>query len=108
VQETVIRSDGSEGRREVERYSYAPVVRFTTNQGREIEFHGRGGSETPFAEGDRVTVIYDPANPIRASIATFLDLWLPSAVAFGVTLLFGGCVLLSRWSRRRASSPTGT
>jgi hypothetical protein len=100
-EETVARSDGSETRRQVDRYSYAPVVRFATNEGREIEFHGRGGSDTSFAEGDRVTVIYDPANPIRASIATFLDFWMPSVVAFVVTFLFGGCVLLSRWSRRR-------
>jgi hypothetical protein len=102
--ETVTRSDGSEVRRQVERSSYAPVVRYTTNEGREIEFHGRGGSETSLAEGDRVTVIYDPANPIRASIATFLDFWLPSAAAFGVAFLFGGCVWLSRWSRRRRPS----
>lgn len=101
--ETVTRPDGSEGRRQVERFSYAPVVRFTTNDGREIEFHGRAGSDTSLAEGDRVTVIYDPANPIRAYIATFLDFWLPSAAAFGVTFLFGGSVLLSRWSRRRAA-----
>jgi hypothetical protein len=102
--ETVTRSDDSEVRRQVERASYAPVVRYTTNEGREIEFHGRGGSETSLAEGDRVTVIYDPANPIRASIATFLDFWLPSAAAFGVAFLFGGCVWLSRWSRRRRPS----
>ncbi|MPZ32703.1 MAG: DUF3592 domain-containing protein [Rhodospirillales bacterium] len=101
--ETVTRSNGSEVRRRVERSSYAPVVRFTTNEGREIEFHGRGGSETSLAEGDRVTVIYDPTNPIRAYIATFLDFWLPSAAAFGVAFLFGGSVWLSRWSRRRAA-----
>ena len=100
-QEEVTRPDGSEYRRNVERVSYAPVVRFTTGEGREIEFHGRGGSDTAFAEGDRVTVIYDPANPIRARIVSFLDLWLPSAAAFGVAILFGGSVWLSRWSRRR-------
>ena len=100
-EETITRSDGREERRQVERTSYAPVVLFATKEGREIEFHGRSGSETSLAAGDRVLVIYDPANPIRASIATFLDLWLPSAVAFGVTFLFGGCVLLSRWSRLR-------
>ena len=102
-QEEVTRPDGSEYRRDVERISYAPVVRFTTSTGREIEFHGLGGSETALAQGDRVTVVYDPANPIRARIVSFLDLWLPSAVAFGVAILFGGCVWLSRWSRRRAT-----
>ena len=97
--------DGREIRRDVERASFAPVVRFTTREGREIEFHGRGGSSTPFAEGDRVTVIYEPDNPIRARIVSFLDLWLPSVAAFAVALLFGGSVWLSRWSRRRATAP---
>lgn len=100
-QEEVTRSDGTVDRRPVERTSYAPVVRFTTGEGREIEFHGRGGSDSSLAEGERVTVIYDPTNPIRASLVSFLDLWLPAAAAFGVTFLFGGSVLLSRWSRRR-------
>jgi hypothetical protein len=103
-QEEVTRPDGSEYRHNVERVSYAPVVRFTTGEGREIEFHGRGGSDRGFAEGDHVTVVYDPANPIRARIVSFLDLWLPSVVAFGVAILFGGCVWLSRWSRKRAAS----
>ena len=103
-EETVTRSDGSEVRRNVERVSYAPVVRFTTSNGREIEFHGRGGSDTSLAEGERVMVIYDPANPIHARILSFLDLWLPSAAAFGVAFLFGGCVWLSRWSRRRSAT----
>ena len=102
-QEEVTRPDGSEYRRNVERVSYAPVVRFTTGDGREIEFHGRGGSGTTLAEGDRVTVIYDPANPIRARIVSFLELWLPDAAAFGVAVLFGGSVWLSRWSRRRSA-----
>jgi hypothetical protein len=102
-QEEVQRPDGTEWRRDVERVSYAPVVRFATREGREIEFHGRGGSGTSYAEGERVTVIYDPANPIRAHIVTFVDLWLPSAAAFGVAFLFGGAVGLSRWSRRRAT-----
>jgi Protein of unknown function (DUF3592) len=103
-QEEMTRLDGSEHRRDVERVSHAPVVRFTTGDGREIEFHGRGGSDRGFAQGDRVTVVYDAANPIRARIVSFLDLWLPAAVAFGVAIVFGGCVWLSRWSRRRAAS----
>ena len=102
-QQEVTRTDGSEYRRNVERLSYAPVVRFTAGDGHEIEFHGRGGSERGFTQGDRVAVIYDPANPIRASIVSFLDLWLPAAVAFGVAVLFGGAAWLSRWSRRRTA-----
>ncbi len=100
VTEEVTTPAGREVRRDVERLSYAPVVRFTTPEGREIEFHGRGGSGTSFAAGDVVNVVYDRAQPSRARIMSFLDLWLPAAVAFAVALIFGGAVRLSRWSRR--------
>ena len=103
VMEEVATPVGREVRRDVERASYAPVVRFTTQDGREIEFHGRGGSGTDFAEGDTVTVVYDRSNPSRARIVSFLDLWLPAAVAFAVVVLFGGAASLSRRMRRRAS-----
>lgn len=103
--ESVRLADGREVDRTVERASFAPVVRFTTREGgREIEFHGRSGSERAFAQGDRVTVIYDPANPIRARIVSFVDIWLPSAVAFAVAAVFGGAVWLSRRVRRRATN----
>ncbi|MDP1966959.1 MAG: DUF3592 domain-containing protein [Reyranella sp.] len=104
--ETVRLGDGREVDRTVERVSFAPVVRFTTREGgREIEFHGRGGSDRSFAQGERVTVIYDPANPIRARIVSFVDIWLPSAVAFAVAFVFGGAVWLSRRMRRRTTDP---
>jgi hypothetical protein len=108
--ETVRRGDGQELDRSVERVSFAPVVRFRTREhgregGREIEFHGRGGSDRAFAPGERVTVIYDPANPIRARIVSFVDIWLPSAAAFAVAFVFGGAVWLSRRMRRRATDP---
>ncbi len=103
--ETVRRADGREVERTVERVSFAPVVRFTTREGgREIEFHGRGGSDRAFAQGERMTVIYDPANPIRARIVSFVDIWLPSAAAFAVAFVFGGAVWLSRRLRRATSS----
>ena len=94
-QEEVVRG-GREWRRDVERTSYAPVVRFRTAGGREIEFFGRGGSGTSYSEGDVVTVSYDPERPINARIVSFMDLWLPAVVAWGVVVLFGGCVWLSR------------
>jgi hypothetical protein len=98
--EEVVRG-GREWRRDVERTSYTPIVHFTTAEGREIEFFGRGGSGTDYQEGDRVTVAYDPARPINAHIVSFVDLWLPAAVAWTVVVLFGGCVWLSRLLRLR-------
>jgi hypothetical protein len=88
-------------RRDVERTTYTPIVHFRTTEGREIEFFGRGGSGLDFAKGDRVTVVYDPVNPVRARIVSFVNFWSPSAAAWAVVLLFGGPVLLSRHMRRR-------
>lgn len=99
--EDVTLASGREVRREVERISYAPVIRFVTQEGREIEFHGRGGSGSSFTPGEVVSVVYDRSNPSRARIVSFLDLWLPAAVAFAVAVIFGGAVKLSRRSRRR-------
>jgi hypothetical protein len=99
-QEEVVRRGGREERRDVERTTYTPIVRFTTEEGRDIEFFGRGGSGTSYREGDSVTVAYDPARPINAHIVSFVDLWLPAVVAWGVAVLFGGCVWLSRRFRR--------
>ncbi len=102
--EEVTLANGREARRDVEQVSFAPVVRFTTQEDREVEFHGRGGSGTSFSEGDVVTVVYDRANPGRARIVSFFDLWLPAVVAFAVALLFGGAAKLSRWVRRRGAA----
>ena len=101
VTEEVMTPDGREVRRDVERVSLAPIVRFTTPEGREVEFHGRGGSGTSFKAGEVVNVVYDRSQPGRARIVSFVDLWLPAAVSFAVALIFGAAVRLSRWSRRR-------
>jgi hypothetical protein len=101
VTEEVMTPDGREVRRDVERVSLAPIVRFTTLEGREVEFHGRGGSGTSFKAGEVVNVVYDRSQPGRARIVSFVDLWLPAAVSFAVALIFGAAVRLSRWSRRR-------
>ncbi len=107
VTEEVTLATGREVRRDVEQVSFAPVVRFTTQEGREVEFHGRGGSGTSFSAGDVVTVVYDRTNPSRARIVSFLDLWLPAVVAFAVAFLFGGAVSLSRRMRRRRPTAQG-
>jgi hypothetical protein len=95
---------GREVRRDVERISFAPIVRFITPEGREIEFHGRGGSGAAFTAGEVVNVVYDRSQPGRARIVSFVDLWLPASAFFAVALIFGVAVRVSRWNRRRATS----
>jgi len=104
-EETATRPDGSETRRDVRAGLLCAglALRHEPRAARSI-FMDAAASGASFAEGDRVTVIYDPANPIRARVVSFMDLWLPSAAAFGVVILFGGSVLLSRWSRRGSAT----
>lgn len=101
VREEVTTADGRDVRRDIERISVAPIVRFATAEGREVEFHGRGGSSTSFEVGEVVTVVYDRSQPSRARIVSFVDLWLPASVAFAVSLAFGAAVRLSRRNRHR-------
>ena len=103
VAEEVTVPGGGEARRDVDRVSFAPVVRFATPEGRQIEFHGRGGSGAAFAAGDVVNVVYDRSRPGRARIVSFVDLWLPAAAFFAMALFFDVAVRLSRWNRRRAT-----
>ncbi len=79
---------------------YFPEVKFTTADGREVQFRsGESRRADHFEPGDRVPVRYDPAAPEKAVIATFSALWaLPLIYAAGglLLLLFGG------WFLRRA------
>jgi hypothetical protein len=40
-----------------------PVVRFTTADGRTVQFVSSSGSSSPPAVGDSVDVLYDPDDP---------------------------------------------
>jgi hypothetical protein len=73
------RSSDSEGT-----VTFHPVVRFTTAEGRTVEFVSSTGSSPPdHSAGDRVEVLYDPDDPQDARLTGFFDLWLLPLV-FGV------------------------
>ena len=87
---------------------YYPEVRFTTAEGRTVEFKSSSGSSSPPDVGDRVEVLYDPDDPRDAQLSGFFSLWLwPIAcgglgIAFSVFSLFSpGWGLLARGRRRR-------
>ena len=72
---------------------YHPVVRFTTAEGRTVQFvSGTGSSPASQSEGDSVEVLYDPDDPQDAKLSGFFDLWLwPFALsALGVAFLVFG------------------
>jgi Protein of unknown function (DUF3592) len=86
--------------------TFHPVVRFTTADGRTVEFVSPSGSSPPsHSEGDRVEVLYDPDDPQDAQLSGFIDLWLDSVVAFGIGVGFivvSGFVLFLTRGRSKA------
>jgi len=63
-------------------YSYAPVFRFTADDG-QIYIVTSKTSTRPaaFGRGERVKVLFDKGHPESAKIATFLQLWMFPMVA---------------------------
>lgn len=69
---------------------FYPIVRFTTAEGRSVEFESSSGSSPPSESvGDQVDVLYDPDDPEDAQISGFFHLWLWPLVAGGLSLMFG-------------------
>jgi hypothetical protein len=57
--------------------SYAPVVGFQTLTGQKIEYHSNTSTNPPaYKVGDKVNVLYDPANSSNVRINDFISLWL--------------------------------
>ncbi|MQA96846.1 MAG: DUF3592 domain-containing protein [Streptosporangiales bacterium] len=75
---------------EVGRGSYYPVLRFATADGRDVETASDIGTDpAPAREGDRVTVVYDPAEPRTARI----DSTLGRGTGIGWACVIGGAAL---------------
>ncbi|MCB1520766.1 MAG: DUF3592 domain-containing protein [Hyphomicrobiaceae bacterium] len=78
--------------------TFAPVIAFRSADGRDIRFRSpHASSRLAYAAGDRVGVLYAPADPERAMIDTFRDAWLVPLVLMGV-----GSLLLAAGTGIRA------
>lgn len=78
--------------------NYVPVVRFRTAAGQETTFRGFVGSRPPaHRTGDIVKVLYDPANPARATVDSVMVVWLLPIIfaANAVPWLIAAVVLLA-------------
>jgi hypothetical protein len=71
---------------------YFPLVSFTTADGEPIRFMSAVGGGVARAKGSEVRVLYDPARPHDAELATFKALWFfPTILAvFGLPFLAAG------------------
>jgi hypothetical protein len=73
---------------------YFPLIEFTTTQGERIRFTSATGRASALAKGNEVPVLYDPASPNEAELATFKTLWLVPTImaAFGLPFLAAGLI----------------
>jgi len=70
---------------------YHPVIKFTTQDKRQVTFVSSIGSSPPrFKKGHKVRVIYDPRRPSRARINSGFAIWLPAVLLALGTVAFGG------------------
>lgn len=85
--------------------TYSPVVEFTDQQGQKIHFTGSIGSSSPaYARGDKVSVLYDPANPEHAHIDSFMENWFGPLLLGGLGSVFslaGGGMLVFQVRQRK-------
>ncbi len=69
--------------------TYHPVIRFETENREAIEFMSNTGSNPPsHRKGDTVTVRYDPNDPYRARVDSFVSLWLLALIPGSLGLVF--------------------
>jgi hypothetical protein len=82
---------------------YRALIEFRAANGETVQFRNSVGSSLG-AEGDRVSVAYDPANPRHAAVDAFVGRWfLPGlfTILFGVFFAVGLGLGLTGWLLRR-------
>lgn len=77
-------------------FTYAPVVKFKTPDGKDIQFQSSTSSNPPeFSVGQTVPVLYNRSNPQEAQVDSFVQLWLLPTVfgGFGIIFMVVGATL---------------
>ena len=70
---------------------YAAIYQFKTLDGQTIMKQDSLSSNPPrFREGQDIDVLYDPGNPNKASINSWMSLYFLPALLGGLGLIFGG------------------
>jgi hypothetical protein len=81
------------------RATYSPVISFTANDGREIEFNDPVSSRPAgYHIGDRVEVLYDWQDHSRARLASPFRLYLAPAIVSFLGLVFTSIGVAVLWS----------
>jgi hypothetical protein len=67
--------------------TYAPVIALTTAAGQRVTLHGMSVSPPIYAIGERVQVLYDPADPAASEIGSPLARWWLWSLVVAVCLV---------------------
>jgi len=86
--------------------TYAPVVRFTAQNGQSIEFLSDSGTSSPaYSIGQTVEVLYLSSSPEKARINDFSSLWMWPFIVAGIGLVFlalgGGIIMVAKRKGRK-------
>jgi len=85
--------------------TYVPLIDFSAPNGSRIHITGSTGSNpAAYSRGDKVPLLYDPANPERAQIDTFMERSFGPVLLSGLGAVFalvGGGVLAARMRERK-------
>ncbi|MBU7582497.1 MAG: DUF3592 domain-containing protein [Nostoc sp. TH1S01] len=85
--------------------NYYPVIEFTANSGKLVEFEANSGSNPPtYTQGQKVEILYNPQEPESAMINSSADLWVLPAIFTGLGSIFvviGGISLVKSFLSRR-------
>jgi hypothetical protein len=76
---------------------YFPVVEFATRRGELVRFDVEHGRRVAVPIGTRVRVIYDPARPNDAMLASFRAVWLFPALTAALGLPFLAAGVFALW-----------
>ncbi len=69
--------------------TYAPKIQYQTKSGNTVFFVSSTSSSTPhYFVGEKVNILYDPANPAKAQIDSFFDKWFGPIIALFFGLVF--------------------
>jgi hypothetical protein len=85
--------------------AYYPIISFAPKDGPKVEFQSETGGSRRGPLGERVEILYDPRNPHRAEIRSFLALWFVPLLLLALGLGFAGigAALLVAFARQVGS-----
>jgi hypothetical protein len=73
--------------------TYAPVIRFQTKDGEDVEFTASYSFSSPnYSYDEEIQVLYPPSKPEKARVNTFFALWFPLILFtfFTAIVIFSG------------------